>query len=146
MTSTLFDLPILAAAIPGAAWAAHARVLYRRLSGHRHDPVTGLLTRAGWTARAERLARRHPDATVALVLTSPADQAHDRLHELCQALEQPVPWPGGPLAVGASIGSVPLAGRPLGTALGAADQAMYQVKRGGRRGRARVTAWLAGAR
>ncbi|WP_432745398.1 GGDEF domain-containing protein [Streptomyces sp. JH002] len=60
------DLPALAAAVPLAGWALHSSVLTHRLNSARRDPLTGLHTRAGWTARAERLVRR-PAALVLLV-------------------------------------------------------------------------------
>ncbi|WP_332909910.1 GGDEF domain-containing protein [Streptomyces sp. DHE17-7] len=45
----------------------HGSVLTRRLASARRDPLTGLHTRAGWTARAEHCIRRHPRAAVLLV-------------------------------------------------------------------------------
>ncbi|WP_344625931.1 GGDEF domain-containing protein, partial [Kitasatospora arboriphila] len=61
--------PILAAAgVPLLGWTTHGTWLARRLATARRDPLTGLLTRDGFTARAERLIRSHPDrATVLLV-------------------------------------------------------------------------------
>ncbi|GAA5216939.1 GGDEF domain-containing protein [Streptomyces thinghirensis] len=47
-------------------WALHASRLYRRLDRSRHDPLTGLWTRDGWTRRAERTIARHPRAAVLL--------------------------------------------------------------------------------
>ncbi|WP_048581711.1 GGDEF domain-containing protein [Streptomyces viridochromogenes] len=60
---------------------------------------------------------------------------------LARELAQPVPWPGGPLSVTASIGAVDIAGlkKPSASAvLKAADDAMYAVKhaRGGQGHRA----------
>ncbi|WP_229841243.1 GGDEF domain-containing protein [Streptomyces brasiliensis] len=45
----------------------HGGILTRRLASVRRDPLTGLHTRAGWTARAEHCIRRHPHAAVLLV-------------------------------------------------------------------------------
>ncbi len=45
--------------------------LHRRLAAARRDPLTGLLTRTGWTARARRLIDRHGDR--ALVVLVDAD-------------------------------------------------------------------------
>jgi diguanylate cyclase (GGDEF)-like protein len=58
VTTALALLP--AAGLPAAAWAAHARMLYRRLHLARRDPLTGLWTRAAWTRRAERMIHRAP--------------------------------------------------------------------------------------
>ncbi|MFR0367619.1 GGDEF domain-containing protein [Streptomyces sp. MCC20] len=60
---------------------------------------------------------------------------------LAHELAQPVPWPGGPLTVTASIGTVAITDlddRSASTALKQADEAMYAVKtaRGGRGHRA----------
>ncbi|MFI9820920.1 GGDEF domain-containing protein [Streptomyces sp. NPDC052013] len=61
------DLHIAASIVPLLGWAVHGGILARRLASARRDPLTGLHTRAGWTARAEHLIRRHPDAAVLLV-------------------------------------------------------------------------------
>ncbi|WP_405676835.1 GGDEF domain-containing protein [Streptomyces sp. NBC_01511] len=61
------DLPTFAAALPAVGWAVHSGLLARRLSSARRDPLTGLHTRAGWTARAERIIQRSPNALVVLV-------------------------------------------------------------------------------
>ncbi|MFD9463009.1 GGDEF domain-containing protein [Streptomyces sp. NPDC060027] len=61
------DTQALAAVLPLVGWAAHSGLLPHRLAAARRDPLTGLHTRAGWTARATRLIRRHSDALVVLV-------------------------------------------------------------------------------
>jgi diguanylate cyclase (GGDEF)-like protein len=61
------DLNTAASLAPLLGWAVHGSLLTRRLASARRDPLTGLHTRAGWTARAEHLIRRHPDAAVLLV-------------------------------------------------------------------------------
>ncbi|MFD8674288.1 GGDEF domain-containing protein [Streptomyces seoulensis] len=61
------DLQTAASIVPLLGWAVHGSVLARRLASARRDPLTGLHTRAGWTARAEHCIRRHPSATVLLV-------------------------------------------------------------------------------
>ncbi|CAL9457532.1 GGDEF domain-containing protein [Streptomyces sp. enrichment culture] len=61
------DTQALALSLPLLGWAAHSGYLAHRLATARRDPLTGLRTRAGWTARAERLIRRHPDALVLLL-------------------------------------------------------------------------------
>lgn len=59
---------ILIAAVPVAGWAAHAVCLYRRLAAARRDPLTGLLRRDAYTAKAQRLLRRHRDAAVVVLV------------------------------------------------------------------------------
>ncbi len=61
------DLQLAASVAPLLGWAVHGGILTRRLATARRDPLTGLHTRAGWTARAEHLIRRHPTAAVLLV-------------------------------------------------------------------------------
>ncbi|MEU0075402.1 GGDEF domain-containing protein [Streptomyces sp. NPDC006332] len=61
------DVHIVASAAPLLGWAVHGGILARRLASARRDPLTGLHTRAGWTARAEHLIRRHSRAAVLLV-------------------------------------------------------------------------------
>ncbi|MGW6886072.1 GGDEF domain-containing protein [Streptomyces goshikiensis] len=61
------DTNIVAAGLPALGWALHGGLLLRRLATARRDPLTGLHTRAGWTARAEHLMAKHPGAAVVLV-------------------------------------------------------------------------------
>jgi diguanylate cyclase (GGDEF)-like protein len=61
------DPQITASLAPLLGWAVHGGILTRRLATARRDPLTGLHTRAGWTARAEHLIHRHPTAAVLLV-------------------------------------------------------------------------------
>ncbi|MEU2591910.1 GGDEF domain-containing protein [Streptomyces albidoflavus] len=61
------DTHVLAAALPALGWAAHTSLLTHRLTTARRDPLTGLHTRDGFTTRADRITRRHPDAAVLLV-------------------------------------------------------------------------------
>ncbi|GAA1506481.1 GGDEF domain-containing protein [Streptomyces albidochromogenes] len=61
------DPQALALSLPLLGWAAHSSYLAHRLATARRDPLTGLHTRAGWTAAAERIARRHRDAVVLLL-------------------------------------------------------------------------------
>jgi diguanylate cyclase (GGDEF)-like protein len=61
------ELHIAASLVPLFGWAVHGGILTHRLATARRDPLTGLHTRAGWTARAEHLIRRHPGAAVLLV-------------------------------------------------------------------------------
>ncbi|MFE5810291.1 GGDEF domain-containing protein [Streptomyces sp. NPDC056491] len=76
-----------------------------------------------------------------------ADAPEEFTAGLARELARPVPWPGGPLRVSASIGSVRIADleEPSASeALGAADDRMYAKKGRGRRGR--VSLQKAGAR
>ncbi|AKZ57118.1 putative 19.3 kDa protein [Streptomyces ambofaciens ATCC 23877] len=61
------DPQTAATLLPLLGWALHGSVLTRRLASARRDPLTGLHTRAGWTARAEHCIHRHPRAAVLLV-------------------------------------------------------------------------------
>ncbi|MFE9395649.1 GGDEF domain-containing protein [Streptomyces flavidovirens] len=61
------DPQTLALSLPLLGWAAHSGYLAHRLATARRDPLTGLRTRAGWTTRAERDIRRHPDTAVLLL-------------------------------------------------------------------------------
>lgn len=61
------DTHVIAAGLPALGWALHGGLLRHRLATARRDPLTGLHTRSGWTARAERLIARHPNALVLLV-------------------------------------------------------------------------------
>ncbi|MFD3468784.1 GGDEF domain-containing protein [Streptomyces sp. NPDC058682] len=61
------DTHVIAAGLPALGWALHGGMLQRRLATARRAPLTGLHTRAGWTARAERLIAKHPGALVLLV-------------------------------------------------------------------------------
>jgi diguanylate cyclase (GGDEF)-like protein len=49
--STALALPVL------AAWAAHALLMRHQIEQARRDPLTHLLTRDGWTRRAQRIVR-----------------------------------------------------------------------------------------
>jgi diguanylate cyclase (GGDEF)-like protein len=49
--TTALALPVL------AAWAAHALLMHHQIDQARRDPLTHLLTRDGWTRRAQRIVR-----------------------------------------------------------------------------------------
>ncbi|GAA1263622.1 GGDEF domain-containing protein [Kitasatospora nipponensis] len=66
MTATL--APALTAAAPLLGWATHGLWLTRRLATARRDPLTGLLTRDGFTTRAERLIRHNPGRVTVLLI------------------------------------------------------------------------------
>ncbi|AXE27899.1 GGDEF domain-containing protein (plasmid) [Streptomyces globosus] len=64
-------LLLTTAALPLTGWAVHAVALHKRLAATRRDPLTGLLRRDSYTARARRLLARRDDVAVVLV-----DQNH----------------------------------------------------------------------
>ncbi|MCF3960393.1 GGDEF domain-containing protein [Streptomyces fuscigenes] len=71
------DPMFLAAVAPVTGWALHGSLLARRLSTARRDPLTGLHTRGGFTARAERIIRRSPGAVAVLVDLDDFKQIND---------------------------------------------------------------------
>ncbi|MEU5198530.1 GGDEF domain-containing protein [Streptomyces scabiei] len=60
-------LLLTTAAVPLTGWAVHAVALHKQLAATRRDPLTGLLRRDAYTARARRILARHGDNT-ALVM------------------------------------------------------------------------------
>lgn len=76
-------LLITAAAVPLTGWAVHATVLLKQIAAKEKDPLTGLLRRDTYTARARRiLARRGDDATVVMVDADRFKEINDGLgHE-----------------------------------------------------------------
>ncbi|MFJ5548617.1 GGDEF domain-containing protein [Streptomyces sp. NPDC093225] len=64
-------LLLTTAAVPLTGWAVHAVTLHRQLAATRRDPLTGLLRRDSYTARARRLLARRDDLAVLMV-----DQDH----------------------------------------------------------------------
>ncbi|OLO25516.1 GGDEF domain-containing protein [Streptomyces sp. MNU77] len=59
---------LLIATLPLTGWAVHATALHKRLAATKRDPLTGLLRRDAYTARARRLLARHgDDVTVVMV-------------------------------------------------------------------------------
>ncbi|MFD5695931.1 GGDEF domain-containing protein [Streptomyces rubiginosohelvolus] len=73
-------LLIATAAVPLTGWAAHALTLHKRLAATRKDPLTGLLRRDAYTARARRLLARHgDDVTLLMVDADHFKQINDTL-------------------------------------------------------------------
>ncbi|MER7692657.1 GGDEF domain-containing protein [Streptomyces sp. NPDC097610] len=71
-------LLITTAAVPLTGWAVHAVALHKRLAATKRDPLTGLLRRDAYTARARRLLARHGDkATVVMVDADHFKQIND---------------------------------------------------------------------
>ncbi|MFJ3728519.1 GGDEF domain-containing protein [Streptomyces sp. NPDC090045] len=60
-------LLLTTAAVPLTGWALHAVALHKQLAATRRDPLTGLLRRDAYTARARSLVARHGD-DVAVVM------------------------------------------------------------------------------
>lgn len=71
----LFDL---LPAAPILGWAVHAWQLHRLLGRTRRDPLTGLLTRDGWSRRAARIVRRRPESAVLLLDLNGFKPVNDR--------------------------------------------------------------------
>lgn len=65
-------LLLTTAAVPLTGWTVHALALHRRLAAAKKDPLTGLLRRDAYTARARQVLRRHGDDTVMVLV----DQDH----------------------------------------------------------------------
>ncbi|MFF5407868.1 GGDEF domain-containing protein [Streptomyces misionensis] len=61
-------LLLTTAAVPLTGWAVHAIALHKQLATTRKDPLTGLLRRDAYTARARRLLSRHGDDTVVVMV------------------------------------------------------------------------------
>ncbi|MGO4634953.1 GGDEF domain-containing protein [Streptomyces sp. 2RAF24] len=66
------------AALPLTGWAIHAVALHKQLAATRRDPLTGLLRRDTYTARARRLLARHDDVTVVMVDADRFKEINDR--------------------------------------------------------------------
>ncbi|MEU6885569.1 GGDEF domain-containing protein [Streptomyces viridosporus] len=61
-------LLLTTAAVPLTGWTVHAVTLHRRLAASRKDPLTGLLRRDAYTARARQILRRHSDSTTVVLV------------------------------------------------------------------------------
>ncbi|WP_251076420.1 hypothetical protein [Streptomyces benahoarensis] len=61
-------LLLTTAAVPLTGWAVHAIALHKQLTATRKDPLTGLLRRDAYTARARRLLTRHGDTTAVVMV------------------------------------------------------------------------------
>ncbi|WP_031056039.1 GGDEF domain-containing protein [Streptomyces sp. NRRL F-5702] len=71
---------LITTALPLTGWALHAAALHRQLAASRCDPLTGLLRRDAYTARARRLLTRHgDDATLVMVDADHFKQVNDTL-------------------------------------------------------------------
>ncbi|MFC9734275.1 GGDEF domain-containing protein [Streptomyces roseolus] len=72
-------LLLTAAAVPLTGWAVHAVALHKRLAATRRDPLTGLLRRDAYTARARRLLARPGDVAVVMVDADRFKKINDQL-------------------------------------------------------------------
>ncbi|MFE4258239.1 GGDEF domain-containing protein [Streptomyces sp. NPDC056883] len=61
-------LLITTAAVPLTGWVVHAVALHKKLAATKRDPLTGLLRRDAYTARARRLLTRHGDNTTVVMV------------------------------------------------------------------------------
>lgn len=61
-------LLLTTAAVPLTGWAVHATVLLRQSARKDKDPLTGLLRRDVYTARARRILARHGDDTAVVMV------------------------------------------------------------------------------
>ncbi|PWI05703.1 GGDEF domain-containing protein [Streptomyces sp. NWU339] len=73
-------LLLTTAAVPLTGWAVHAVALHKQLAATRRDPLTGLLRRDAYTARARRLLARHGDDTTVIMVDA------DRFKEINDGL------------------------------------------------------------
>ncbi|WP_333741179.1 GGDEF domain-containing protein [Streptomyces sp. IBSBF 2806] len=60
-------LLLTTAALPLTGWAVHAVTLHKQLAATKRDPLTGLLRRDAYTARARRLLAHRDDVAVVMV-------------------------------------------------------------------------------
>ncbi|MFZ4176647.1 GGDEF domain-containing protein [Streptomyces griseoincarnatus] len=72
-------LLLTTAAVPLTGWAVHAAALHKQLAATRKDPLTGLMRRDAYAARACRLLARHDDTTVVMVDADRFKEINDRL-------------------------------------------------------------------
>ncbi|GGU10921.1 GGDEF domain-containing protein [Streptomyces lateritius] len=72
-------LLLTTAAVPLTGWAVHAIALHKKIAASRRDPLTGLLRRDAYTARARRLLARHGHVAVVMVDADRFKEINDRL-------------------------------------------------------------------
>ncbi|WP_406739566.1 hypothetical protein [Streptomyces sp. NBC_00853] len=61
-------LLITSLAVPLTGWTLHAVSLHRKLAAARRDPLTGLLVRDGYTAKARQTLARYGDSTLVVLV------------------------------------------------------------------------------
>ncbi|MGI5359983.1 GGDEF domain-containing protein [Streptomyces sp. CA-252508] len=99
-------LLLTTAAVPLTGWAVHAIALHKKIAASRCDPLTGLLRRDAYTARARRLLARHDDMAVVMVDADRFKEINDRLGHaagdtvLASIASRLTAWAGPRAAVG----------------------------------------------
>ncbi|MFD7972756.1 GGDEF domain-containing protein [Streptomyces clavifer] len=100
-------LLITTLAVPLTGWTVHAVALHRRLAAARRDPLTGLLGRDGYTAKARQILDRYSDtATVIMCDLDRFKQIKDTLGHaagdavIAATAERLSTWAGNHAAVG----------------------------------------------
>ncbi|MFE7516056.1 GGDEF domain-containing protein [Streptomyces sp. NPDC057540] len=105
-------LLLTTAAVPLTGWAVHAIALHKKIAASRRDPLTGLLRRDAYTARARRLLARHGDVAVVMVDADRFKEINDRLGHaagdtvLASIASRLTVWAGPRAAVGRLGGDV----------------------------------------
>ncbi|MFD9289614.1 GGDEF domain-containing protein [Streptomyces sp. NPDC060030] len=61
-------LLITTLAVPLTGWTVHAVSLHRKLAAARRDPLTGLLGRDGYTAKAQQITDRYGNAALVVLV------------------------------------------------------------------------------
>ncbi|MFF7452058.1 MULTISPECIES: diguanylate cyclase [unclassified Streptomyces] len=61
-------LIITSLAVPLTGWTVHAVTLHRKLAAARRDPLTGLLGRDGYTAKARQITGRYGDSSLVVIV------------------------------------------------------------------------------
>ncbi|MEU9108888.1 GGDEF domain-containing protein [Streptomyces xanthophaeus] len=61
-------LLITTLAVPLTGWTVHALSLHRKLAAARRDPLTGLLGRDGYTAKARQITDRYGDSALVVLV------------------------------------------------------------------------------
>ncbi|MFH9044919.1 GGDEF domain-containing protein [Streptomyces sp. NPDC017966] len=94
-------------AVPLLGWALHATALRRRLASASRDPLTGLLRRDGYTAKAQQILDRYANDTVTLICDlDHFKEINDRLGHpagdavLAATAQRLAKWAGSTAAVG----------------------------------------------
>ncbi|MFF9854261.1 GGDEF domain-containing protein [Streptomyces litmocidini] len=99
-------LLLTTAAVPLTGWAVHAIALHKKIAASRRDPLTGLLRRDAYTARARRLLARHGDVAVVMADVDRFKEINDGLGHaagdtvLASVAARLTAWAGPHAAVG----------------------------------------------
>ncbi|MFJ9825274.1 GGDEF domain-containing protein [Streptomyces sp. NPDC101160] len=100
-------LLLTTAAVPLTGWAVHAIALHKKIAASHRDPLTGLLRRDAYTARARRLLTRRGDDTIVVMVDADRfKEVNDRLGHaagdtvLASIASRLTAWAGPRAAVG----------------------------------------------